>query len=97
MNVTGIARKVDELGRIVLPVELRRSLKIKEGTPLEIGVDEAGRIILKKSEDKLPEVLGELRKVLEQSKELMEDYAVRENLLGLERAIKKHGGTENEK
>lgn len=97
MNVTGIARKVDELGRIVLPVELRRSLKIKEGTPLEIGVDEAGRIILNKSEDKLPEVLGELRKVLEQSKELMEDYAVRENLLGLERAIKKHGGTENEK
>ena len=88
---------MDELGRIVLPVELRRSLKIKEGTPLEIGVDEAGRIILNKSEDKLPEVLGELRKVLEQSKELMEDYAVRENLLGLERAIKKHGGTENEK
>lgn len=97
MNVTGIARKVDELGRIVLPVELRRSLKIKEGTPLEIGVDEAGRIILNKSEDKLPEVLGELRKVLEQSRELMEDYAVRENLSGLERAIKKHGGTENEK
>ena len=88
---------MDELGRIVLPVELRRSLKIKEGTPLEIGVDEAGRIILNESQDKLPEVLGELRKVLEQSKELMEDYAVRENLLGLERAIKKHGGTENEK
>lgn len=47
MKSTGITRKVDVLGRIVLPVELRRSLEINIGDPLEIFVDE-DQIILKK-------------------------------------------------
>lgn len=47
MKSTGIVRKVDELGRIVLPVELRRSLDIKEKDPLEIYID-GEQIILKK-------------------------------------------------
>lgn len=47
MKSTGIVRKVDELGRIVLPIELRRTLDIAERDPLEIYVDE-DRIILKK-------------------------------------------------
>lgn len=50
MKSTGIVRKVDELGRIVLPKELRMTLKINEKDPLEIFVDEDGRIILKKYE-----------------------------------------------
>ena len=45
MKSTGIVRKVDELGRIVLPIELRRTLGIAEGDPLEIFVED-GRIIL---------------------------------------------------
>lgn len=49
MKSTGIVRKVDELGRIVLPIELRRNLGIEERDPLEIYVDE-GCIILKKYE-----------------------------------------------
>jgi len=49
MKSTGIVRKVDELGRIVLPIELRRTLDIAEKDSLEIYVDE-GRIILKKYE-----------------------------------------------
>jgi len=46
---TGIVRKVDELGRVVLPIELRRNLDINEKDALEIFVDE-DRIILKKYE-----------------------------------------------
>ena len=46
---TGIVRKVDELGRIVLPIELRRTLNIAERDSMEIFV-EAGAIILKKYE-----------------------------------------------
>ena len=49
MKSTGIVRKVDELGRIVLPIALRRTLDINEKDPLEIFVD-GGSIILKRYE-----------------------------------------------
>ena len=49
MKATGIVRKVDELGRVVLPIELRRNLDINEKDALEIYVDE-DKIILKKYE-----------------------------------------------
>ncbi len=49
MKSTGIVRKVDELGRIVLPIELRRTLEIAEKDALEIYVDE-NMVILKKYE-----------------------------------------------
>lgn len=47
MKSTGIVRKIDELGRVVLPIELRRNLGIAEKDPIEIYVDE-DTIILKK-------------------------------------------------
>lgn len=49
MKSTGIVRRVDDLGRVVIPKELRRNLDIKEGDPLEIYV-ENDRIILRKYE-----------------------------------------------
>lgn len=49
MKSTGIVRKVDELGRIVIPAELRRTMKIDIADPVEIFVDE-GSIILRKYE-----------------------------------------------
>lgn len=49
MKATGIVRKVDNLGRIVVPKELRNTLNIQEGSPLEIYTDD-GQIILKKYE-----------------------------------------------
>ena len=49
MKSTGIVRRLDELGRITLPIELRRTLDVAERDPLEIFVDE-GRIILQKYE-----------------------------------------------
>lgn len=49
MKSTGIVRKVDELGRVVIPIELRRTMQIAEKDPLEIYVD-GESIILKKYE-----------------------------------------------
>lgn len=49
MKSTGIVRKVDELGRVVIPIELRRTLDIEEKDALEIYVD-SDRIILRKYE-----------------------------------------------
>lgn len=48
MKATGVVRRIDELGRIVIPKEIRRTLKIREGTPLEIYSGEDGELILKK-------------------------------------------------
>lgn len=50
MKAIGIVRKVDSLGRIVIPKEIRDMGNMEEGTPLEIYVDEEGQIILKKYE-----------------------------------------------
>lgn len=48
MKATGIVRRIDELGRVVIPKEIRRTLRIREGDPLEIYTDRDGEIILKK-------------------------------------------------
>ena len=48
MKATGVVRRIDDLGRIVLPKELRRTMRIKEGESLEIYTDGTDRIILKK-------------------------------------------------
>lgn len=48
MKATGIVRRIDELGRVVIPKEIRRTLRIREGDPLEIFTDRTGEIILKK-------------------------------------------------
>lgn len=48
MKATGIVRRIDDLGRVVIPKEIRRTLKIREGDPLEIFTDREGEVILKK-------------------------------------------------
>lgn len=48
MKATGIVRRIDDLGRVVVPKEIRRILRIREGDPLEIYTTEKGEIILKK-------------------------------------------------
>ena len=47
MKATGIVRRIDDLGRVVVPKEIRRTLRIREGDPLEIFTDREGEIILK--------------------------------------------------
>ncbi len=49
MKASGFVRKIDELGRIVLPIEIRKALQIEVKDPLEIFIDN-GRIVLKKYE-----------------------------------------------
>ncbi len=46
---TAVTRKIDELGRIVLPAELRNNLDLEAGDEMDIFADEAGNIVLKKS------------------------------------------------
>ena len=48
MKATGIVRRVDDLGRVVIPKELRRTLRIREGDPLEIFTEQGGAVIFKK-------------------------------------------------
>src|SRR5574344_2838525 len=48
MKATGVVRRIDDLGRVVIPKEIRRTLRIKEGDPLEIFTEKEGEIILKK-------------------------------------------------
>ena len=48
MKATGIVRRIDDLGRVVVPKEIRRTLRIREGDPMEIFTNRDGEIILKK-------------------------------------------------
>ncbi len=48
MKATGIVRRIDDLGRVVIPKEIRRTLRIREGDPLEIFTDAEGGVIFKK-------------------------------------------------
>lgn len=67
MKATGITRRIDDLGRIVIPKEIRRTMRIREGDPLEIYTDREGSIVLKKYSP-----IGELGEV---SKEFVEAVA----------------------
>lgn len=48
MKATGIVRRIDDLGRVVIPKEIRRNMRVKEGDPLEIYTTREGEIVLKK-------------------------------------------------
>ncbi len=48
MKATGIVRRIDDLGRVVIPKEIRRTLRLRDGDPMEIYTDREGTVILKK-------------------------------------------------
>lgn len=48
MKATGIVRRIDDLGRVVIPKEIRRTMRIREGDPLEIYTETGGQVIFKK-------------------------------------------------
>ena len=48
MKATGIVRRIDDLGRVVIPKELRRTMRLREGAPLEIFTEKDGELIFKK-------------------------------------------------
>lgn len=62
MRATGIVRRIDDLGRVVVPREIRRTLRINDGDPLEIFTDDEGSVIFRKYQ---PVPLTELEKIVE--------------------------------
>ena len=70
MKATGIVRRIDDLGRIVIPKEIRRSFRIKEGDPLEIFTDAEGEVIFKKYSP-----IGELSTLAHQYAEVLQKIA----------------------
>ena len=48
MKATGIVRRIDDLGRVVIPKEIRKTMRLREGEPLEIFIEKAGEVILRK-------------------------------------------------
>ena len=66
MKATGIVRRIDDLGRVVIPKEIRRTLRIREGDPLEIFTDTNGEVIFKKYSP-----IGELSNFAEQYAEVL--------------------------
>lgn len=53
MKATGIVRRIDDLGRIVIPKEIRKSLGLKEGTPMEVFIDNDGVVFKRYSTEKM--------------------------------------------
>ena len=66
MKATGIVRRIDDLGRVVIPKEIRRTLRIREGDPLEIYTEATGEVIFKKYSP-----IGELSSFAEQYAEVL--------------------------
>ena len=66
MKATGIVRRIDDLGRVVIPKEIRRTMRIREGDPLEIYTEKDGEVIFKKYSP-----MGELSDFAEQICESM--------------------------
>ena len=66
MKATGIVRRIDDLGRVVIPKEIRRTMRIREGDPLEIYTDNDGEVIIKKNSH-----IGELSSVSTQYAEVL--------------------------
>ena len=69
MKATEIIRRIDDLGRVVVPKEIRRTLKIREGDPLEIYTDREGEVILKKYSP-----IGEIRSFASQYAKSISSY-----------------------
>ena len=66
MKATGIVRRIDDLGRVVIPKEIRRTMRIREGDPLEIYTDNNGEVIFKKYSQ-----IGELSSSVNQYAEIL--------------------------
>lgn len=73
MKATGIIRRVDDLGRVVIPKEIRRKLRIKEGEPLEVFLDEKERMVgfQKYTEDeKIANLVAQFKSMTEDEKNM---------------------------
>ena len=88
MKATGIVRRIDDLGRVVIPKEIRRTLRLREGTPLEIFTDREGEIILKKYSP-IGEFAVQYAEAMAQSTGLMVCIADRDQIIAVSGGPKK--------
>lgn len=70
MKATGIIRRIDDLGRVVIPKEIRRTMNIREGEPLEIFLEDGG-VVFKKY---LPSCRDDLVSAIRNTAEYYDDY-----------------------
>ncbi|NLY54921.1 MAG: AbrB/MazE/SpoVT family DNA-binding domain-containing protein [Firmicutes bacterium] len=95
MKATGIVRRIDDLGRVVIPKEIRRTLRIRENDPLEIFTDRNGEIIFKKYApmgdlsdyaqeyaDSLSESTGNITAIIDEDEIIAINGAPKKSLLG---------------
>ena len=91
MKATGIVIRIDDLGRVVIPIEIRRTLRLREGTPLEIFTDREGEIILKKYSPmvELTAFAGQYAEAMAQSTGLMVCITDRDQVIAVAGGPKK--------
>lgn len=70
MRATGIVRRIDDLGRIVIPKEIRRSLNIEEGDPLEIYIDDKTKSVMFKKYLENENALEEIQDIIDNSNDV---------------------------
>ena len=71
MKATGIVRRIDDLGRVVIPKEVRRTASIREGGPLEIFIDEDGGVVFRKY---IPTYRDDLMATLQDAADYYDNY-----------------------
>lgn len=85
MKATGIIRRIDDLGRVIIPKEIRRNLKIREGDPLEIFIDsENGTVCFKPYE-------RQASKILEKALDTITDIEGTDYVDGIRELLKENG------
>jgi len=91
MKATGIVRRIDDLGRVVIPKEIRRTMRIREGDPLEIFTAADGEVIFKKYSPmgELPETAAQLTEVLARATELPVLVTDRDHVIAVSGAPKR--------
>lgn len=89
MKATGIIRRIDDLGRIVIPKEIRRTLRIKEGDPLELFIGEGGVIFRKYNYVcDMKGLLNELKEVLQEDSDMKRKPEMLKKVKELEALLK---------
>ena len=91
MKATGIVRRIDDLGRVVIPKEIRRTMRIREGDPLEIFTDRDGEVIFKKYSPigELAEFAAQYAETLHKTGELMVIICDRDSVIACAGVSKK--------
>ena len=91
MKATGIVRRVDDLGRIVIPKEIRRTLRIREGDPLEIYTEKDGGVIFRKYSPMgdLQDFAGQMCEAISTSTGLLAAVSDRDSIIALHGAPKR--------